>query len=173
MRTAPDLKSQGIGEAARDEIDPARRNGFACHPAGVERLEAVFSRIALVDGDRVAEAHELDQLEVLQVSPVRGHELFDEGPRLGHPRAEKDRHAGLDLFQHLIRLDDPVFPEGRGFGAVQHRGVPPLDSTAIMKPGAPRVNHGKLESAKPWESGGMPQAVFTKPSLRAEPREAW
>ena len=69
------------------------------------------------------EAHELDQLEVLQVSPVRGHELPDEGPRLGHPRAEKDRHAGLDLLQHLSRFYDPVFPEGRVFGAVQQGDV--------------------------------------------------
>jgi len=149
-------------EAARDQIDPACRDGFACHPAGVERLEAVFPRVPLVDGDRVAEAHELDQLEVLQVSPVRGHEVLDEGPRFGHPRAEEDGHAGLDLLQHLIGLDDPVFPEGRVFGAVEQLGVPPLDTANIMKPGAPRVNHGKLgscEFTKLGKAGSKPQAV--------------
>jgi len=110
-------------EAARDEVHPARRDGVAGHPSGVEGLEAVLLRVALVDGDRVAEAHELDQLEILQIPAVRGHELPDECARLGHPRSEEDGHAGPDPLQHLLGLDDPVFPEGRVLGAVEHGGV--------------------------------------------------
>jgi len=126
------------GKPARDQIHPARRDGVARHPAGVERLEPVLLRVALVDGDRVAEAHELDQLEVLEVPPLRGHEVPDEGARLGHPRAEEDRHAGPDLLQHGLGIDDPVFPEGRVLGAVEHRECPPLVFICIMKAGTSR-----------------------------------
>ncbi len=100
------------------------------------------------------EAHELDQLEVLQVSPVRGHELLDEGPRLGHSRAEKDRHAGLDLLQHLIRLDDPVFPEGRVFGAVQQGGLPLIGICIHYEASPPlAVNPAKLQKVnEAWRS---------------------
>ena len=49
--------------------------------------------------------------------------MLDEGPRLGHARAEEDSHAGLDLLQHLVGLDDPVFPEGWILGAVEQGGI--------------------------------------------------
>ena len=98
------------GERAWNQIDPARCNRLAGHPAGEEGLQAILLGMKLLQGDGIAQAHDLDQLQVTEIAGLRGHQVLDQRPRFCHAGADEDAHPGLDPLQHLFRRDDPILP---------------------------------------------------------------
>jgi len=65
------------GKTAGDEIHSSLLNRLSRHPAGKECLQTVLPGKSLIDGHGVAQADQLDHLQVLKIRLDRSHEMLD------------------------------------------------------------------------------------------------
>ena len=69
-----------------------------------------------VQGNLVAMAGNLDQLQVFQVFVLRRHQAPHQGAWFRHAGAQKNRHAGTDAGEDFVHLDETGKPLGLRVG---------------------------------------------------------
>jgi len=91
------------GDPAGNEVHGPGRDGVAGHPAGKEGLQPEPARRGgPVGGHGIAQADQLEKLQVVEVGEARTHQAPDQRAGLRHPRAQKDAHPRLDLLENRL-----------------------------------------------------------------------